>query len=286
MKHLKYFIALLVCPFIFSQGYCQDKDSTEVRVASYNIRYAAEADVKSGNGWDVRKQPIADLMTRHEFDIIGTQEGDSAQLKDLEVLLPDFKYVAHPYGGKGDLHNAAILYKPEKFVLLESDVFWLSETPETPSIGWDATDRRVCQWAKFKEKNTGKVFYFFNAHFYWRKQVAKQESGPLIVSKIKEIAGDLPTFLVGDFNSTPETTQVKAINELLSDSYSVSETPRKGVEGTGFPGGIFQGAPGGRIDYVFVSPGVRVLDYQVISDVYNVDHYPSDHLPVSSLVKF
>src|SRR5690606_7802490 len=102
-------------------------------------------------------------------------------------------YVAHPYGGTGDLHNVAILYNPDKFVLLESDVFWLSETPNVPSTGWDASDRRVCQWAKFKEKNTGKVFYYFNAHFYWRKHTAKQESGPLVVSKIKEIAGELPS---------------------------------------------------------------------------------------------
>ncbi len=286
MRHLKFVIVLLVCQFNFLYGNSQESDSSLVRVASYNIRYAAEADVKTGNGWDVRKKPLADLIIKHEFDIIGTQEGDSAQLKDLEVLLPSFKYIGYPYGGNGDLHNVAIVYKPEKFVLLESDVFWLSETPSVPSIGWDASDRRVCQWAKFKEKNTGKIFYFFNAHFYWRNHLAKQESGPLVASKIKEIAGDFPTVLVGDFNSTPETSQIQAIGDVLSDSYSVSESPRQGVEGTGFPGGIFHGKPIGRIDYVFVRPGIRVLDYHVISDVYNSDHYPSDHLPVSCLVKF
>ena len=286
MKNLKYIIVLLVCQFNFLHGNSQDIDSAIFRVASYNIRYAAKADVESGNGWDIRKKPVADLILRHEFDLVGTQEGDSAQLKDLEILLPTFKYVAYPYGGKGNLHNVAILYNPEKFVLLESDVFWLSDTPAVPSIGWDASDRRVCQWGKFKEKKTGKIFYFFNTHFYWRKYIAKQESGPLIKSKIKEIAGDSPVILVGDFNSTSETPQINTINEVLSDSHAISESPRQGIEGTGFPGGVFQGAPGGRIDYVFVSPSIRVLDYHVISDVYNVDHYPSDHLPVSCLIKF
>lgn len=258
-----------------------------IRVATYNIRYAAEADEQTGNGWNIRKGPLSQLIKRHGFDIIGTQEGNSNQLNDLKGLLPAFDIVAHPYGGKGDLHNVAILYRKNLVEPVASGVFWLSETPDYPSIGWDADDRRICQWAKFKEKQSGNEFYVFNTHFYWRKQTARQNSGPLLAEKISQIAGNAAFVVVtGDFNSLPATSQIQALKGLLKDCHDVTETTREGAEGTGFPGGVFQGDPGGRIDYVFVSPQIRVLDYKVLSDTYGQKRYPSDHLPVTSFLKF
>lgn len=286
MIHIRLVFTVVACAIGIGITQAKINQKTSFRVAAYNIRYAAEADEKTGNGWDLRKGPLARLVTQHDFDIVGTQEGNSRQLEDLKKLLPAFDIVSHPYGGKGDLHNAAIFYKKELFELIDSGVFWLSETPEVPSIGWDATDRRVCNWAKFKDKRSGKKFYFFNAHFYWRKHIAKQESGPLMARKIKEIAGDTPVIVTGDFNSRPETPQIAAIKKIVNDAYDVTMTAKQGAEGTGFPGGVFQGDPGGRIDYIFVSPKIRVLDYKVLSDRYNDDRYPSDHLPVTSLIEF
>lgn len=261
--------------------------SASFRVAAYNIRYDAEMDTESGNAWDVRKQALARLVRQHAFDVFGTQEGDDRQMKELKDMLPGFDMVLHPYGGKNDSHNAGIMYRVDRFELLDQGVFWLSETPEVPSIGWDATDRRICNWAKFREKYSGREFYFFNAHFYWRLQEAKEQSGPLIATKIKEIAGETPVILVGDLNSRPETPQIAAIKQVMKDAYDVTKTARQGVDGTGFPGGVFQGMPSGRIDYVFVSPQIHVYDYKVLSDTYNGDdRYPSDHLPVTSYIEF
>lgn len=255
------------------------------RVASYNIRYQAEADERSGNGWAVRKEPLAALIKRHGFDLIATQEGNTQQLGELKELLPGYAYLGSPYGGpEGSLHNCATFYRTDSFEVLDSGVFWLSETSEIPSIGWDASDRRICFWTKFKERATGKAFFLFNTHFYWRKHTARERSGPLVARKIKEIAGQQPVILMGDFNSTSETTQIKAIKELLSDASEVTTRPVTDVKGTAFPGGVFQGEPGARIDYIFVSPHFIVKDYKVISDMYNVNRYPSDHLPVSSKI--
>lgn len=256
------------------------------RVASYNIRYAAQMDVESGNAWEIRKEPLARLVKQHGFDIFGSQEGKPEQMKDLLELLPGFDAVGHPDGENGIRYNVAILYKTNRFELLDSGVFWLSETPDVPSIGWDATDRRICNWAKFREKFSGKEFYFFNTHFYWRKHIARENSGPLIAKRIKEIAGDTPAVVTGDFNSRPETSQIAAVKEVVNDAYDVTKTERQGVEGTGFPGGVFQGDPGGRIDYVFVSPHITVYDYKVLSDIYGDNRYPSDHLPVTSFIEF
>ncbi|MCT1525619.1 endonuclease/exonuclease/phosphatase family protein [Sphingobacterium hotanense] len=259
---------------------------TRIKVSAYNIRYNANADVKGGNGWDIRKKPLAELIEKHGFEIVGTQEGDKQQMSDLRTLLPAFEQVSYPYGGKGDLHTAAILYKKDRFEVLDQGVFWLSETPDEPSMGWDATDRRICSWAKFKEKKSGKTFYFFNVHFYWRLEVAKRESGPLMVRKIKEIAGDAPAVCVGDFNSTSETSQILAMKASMQDAYDATETTRKGIEDTNLGGGNFLGPAKGRIDYIFVSKNIRVKDYEVYSDRYNGDRYPSDHLPLASTIEF
>jgi endonuclease/exonuclease/phosphatase family metal-dependent hydrolase len=258
--------------------------SDEFRVAAFNIRYNAEADEKSGNGWELRKGPVAQVIMDHQFDVVGTQEGDGKQLEDLKALLPGYEYLGHPYGGRGDLHNAATFYRSSLFDVMDSGVFWFSETPDEPSVGWDASDRRIAHWTKFKVKATGKVFFFFNVHFYWRLEEAKRESGPLLVRKIKEIAGEAPVICVGDFNSTDETSQIQAVKSFLGDAYEQTLMPRQGAENTNMGGGVFRGEPTNRIDYIFVSPQIQVKDYKVLSDRYDGDRYPSDHLPVTSLV--
>jgi len=257
----------------------------EFRVAAFNIRYNAEADEKSGNGWGLRKRPVAKVILDHRFDIVGTQEGDAQQLEDLKALLPGYEYLGHPYGGQGDLHNAATFYKNSLFEVLDSGVFWFSETPDEPSVGWDASDRRIAHWTKFQVKATGKTFFFFNVHFYWRLEEARKQSGPLLIRKIKEIAQDEPVICVGDFNSTEETAQIQAIKSFLGDAYEQTQSPREGVEHTNLGGGVFQGEPKNRIDYVFVSSQIQVTDYKVLSDQYDGGRYPSDHLPVTSLIR-
>lgn len=260
--------------------------SVSFRAATYNIRYDAAADKTTGNHWDARKEAVAKLILKHGFDIVGTQEGMTKQVIELKKLLPGFDYIGHPYGGKNDHHNAAILFRTNQFELMDAGVFWLSETPDVPSIGWDANDRRICQWAKFKEKKSGEVFFYFNTHFFWRLKVARAESGPLIARKIAEIAGDHPVICVGDFNSTAETSQITVLKAELLDAYNASKNGRKGVTDTNLGGGVFQGNPKDRIDYILVSKNIAVTDYEVYSDNYNGDRYPSDHLPVSCIVSF
>lgn len=284
---LAFFCSAFTYPSLVNPVTSTGMDSVEIKVSTFNIRYNAQADIDSGNGWSLRKQPVANLIKTHGFEIVGTQEGDRDQMADLQGLLPTFGMISYPYGGaNGDLHTCGILYKKDRFELLEQGVFWLSQTPDEPSLGWDATDRRICTWAKFKEKKSGKTFFYFNAHFYWRLQEAKRESGPLIVRKIKEIAADSPSICVGDFNSTSQTPQIAALKVLLNDSFDVSKGVKKGPEDTNLGGGNFLGPAKGRIDYIFLSKFIAVQDYEVYPNQYNGNRYPSDHFPVSCTIKF
>jgi len=249
----------------------------EIRVATYNLRMDTPSD--GMNAWKHRRENVKALICYHDFDIIGTQEGFVHQLKDL-CEMSGWAYTgAGRNDGRDGGEHSAIFYKTGRFKLLDSGDFWLSETPDKPGKGWDATCcNRICSWAKFKDVHTKKVFFVFNVHFDHQGVVARKESGKLMVQKIREIAGNAPVIFTGDLNSTPETEQVQTIQTILNDSYRVTAMPPYGPVGT-FNGFRFDAALKERIDYIFVSRQFSVLKYAVLTDALE-QRYPSDHLPV------
>lgn len=255
----------------------------EFNVASFNIRYDAAADAKQGDGWNERKGDVAQVVLTHDFDIVGTQEGTKKQIEDMKQMLPDYDCTGHPYGGKsGKSHTATIFYKREMFELLEDGTFWYSPTPEVESIGWDATDLRLCHWGKFRHKPSDKEFYFFNSHLYWRLRVAREHSGEVHNQMTRKIAGESPIISVGDFNSLETEKQMQDIMAVYGDALRLTATPAIGCENTNLGGGNFIIAPHNRVDFIFVSDDIVVNNFKTIEDKRENGHYPSDHLPVVS----
>ena len=270
----KVLLSILLAVFVFGT-YAQ----SPLNVATYNLRYNNPKDGE--NAWPHRKQYVEALIRYHAFDIFGTEEGLIGMLDDLSSM-KEYAWIGKGRDdGKQAGEHSAIFYRKDRFELLNHGDFWLSKTPGKPSYGWDATgNRRICTWGKFKDKTDSKEFYFFCVHFDDQGVVARQESGRLMVKKIKEIAGDkYPIFCVGDFNSTPETDQIQRMQSLLRDSRKISLMPPYGPVGT-FEGFNYASAPlKNRIDYIFVNHKIKILNYAVLTDSY--DHrYPSDHLPV------
>ncbi|WP_138989467.1 endonuclease/exonuclease/phosphatase family protein [Larkinella sp. C7] len=273
---MKQTILLLLCTFLITQDGFSQKD-TPITIATYNIRYNTKND--GINAWPNRKEEVKALIRFHEFDIFGTQEALRDQLDGIAEL-PEFAFFgAGRDDGQQAGEHSAIFYKKDRFEILKSGNFWLSETPDKPGKGWDATCcNRICSWAQFRDKTTKKKFYFFSVHFDHQGVKARQESGKLMVQRIKEIAKDEPVVLVGDLNSTPETEQVKAIETILSDSYKATAQPPYGPVGT-FNSFKFDAPMKNRIDYIFVKKGIDVLKYGVLTDAKD-QRYPSDHQPV------
>lgn len=269
----KLILTLLVCCF----GIQLTAQENALNIASYNIRYNNTGD--GINAWPNRKDNVKALIRYHEFDIFGIQEGLIGQVKDIAELTEFAYYGKGRDDGKEGGEHSVIFYKKERFQLLASGDFWLSDTPDVPGKGWDATCcNRICSWVKLRDKVTKKEFFFFNVHFDHQGVQARRESGKLMVKKIKEIAKNKPVICTGDFNSTPETEQIKEMQALLKDSYEVTELPPYGPEGT-FNAFKFDAPMKNRIDYIFVSAGIRVLKYGVLTDAKN-QLYPSDHQPV------
>ena len=136
---------------------CHPDKKTTFTAASYNLRTANSADSLQGDGWGNRCPIIARLVQFHEFDIFGTQEGLRHQLDSLKTSLPKYDYIGVGRNdGKKKGEHAAIFYRIDKFELLEHGDFWLSETPEKPSVGWDAVLPRICTWGHLIYKVTTK----------------------------------------------------------------------------------------------------------------------------------
>lgn len=258
--------------------------SDTLRIASYNVRIAVDGGTKA---WSSRKQHVADIIKdKYDFDLFGVQElRDTDQENGLMAYLTEYSVFS-----KGRNNNAgsagerlAIVYKTARFERIKSGFFFLSETPDAASIGWDAKLNRICLWAKMRDKLNNQEFYFFCAHFDHVGVIARRESANLVLSKIEEMNGveKLPVFFVGDFNCQPD--KIPILN-LIAGGLRDSRTIPAATNITG-PVGTTNGwdkNPSGldnRIDYVFVNDEVDILSYTTITNKYS-DVYPSDHFPV------
>lgn len=259
--------------------------SQELTVASFNIRF--ETDRDTGNLWKDRRPFVNSLIRFHDFDIFGIQEGLLNQLDDISAGLPAYSRWGKGRddgGTKGE--HAAVFYKKERFTRLNQGDFWLSETPDRPSLGWDATCcNRICSWVYLQDKKSGRKFYFFNVHFDHQGVEARKESSKLILKKISEIAGNEPTILTGDLNGshTSEWYLTLANSGVLKDTYTQVQFPY--ANNASFNG--FTGTKGNNdiIDHIFTTRHFSVQRWGLLTDTYH-GKYPSDHFPVMADLKF
>lgn len=261
---------LFFCAQIFAQ---------KLTIGTYNLRNDNSGDV--GNLWAQRSPIVANLLRFHQFDIFGIQEGFKNQVDDINAALPEY---AH-YGkgrddGKEGGEHSSIFYRKDKFKLLKKGDFWLSETPDKPGLGWDATCcNRICTWIYLQDLRSGKKFYYFNAHFDHQGKIARVESSKLVLSKIKEIAGNEPAVFTGDLNGghDSEWYLTLAKSGLLTDTYTQVEYPYANNSSFNSFGKDIDGE--GIIDHVFVTKDFKASRWGILTDTYH-GKYPSDHFPV------
>lgn len=256
-----------------------------INVLTYNIKYDNPKD--SLNHWDNRKGFLISQLNFYAPDIFGTQEGLIHQLKDIEKGLDGYTFFGIGRdNGDDEGEFSAIFYHPDKVILLRENTFWLSNTPEKPSKGWDAAIKRICTYGLFKTKDMGQQFYVFNTHFDHIGKMAREESAKLILAKIKELNPNrFPVILMGDFNLESSSTGIQLILEQMQDTHVVAGHNSHGPEGT-FNGFDFNVPVKRRIDYIFVGKGnFNVIKSGILSDSEDC-RYPSDHFPVYTELNF
>jgi endonuclease/exonuclease/phosphatase family metal-dependent hydrolase len=253
-------------------------------VATYNLRYDNPGD--SLDLWKNRLPVMADLIQLYDFDIFGTQEGLNHQLEDLKKEMTGYSYIGigRDDGNKKGEYSA-IFFKVDKFKLITGGNFWLSAVTDKPNKGWDAAFPRICTWGEFKDLESQKSFFLFNVHFDHLGEIARKESAKLMVEMVKKIAGKSQAILCGDFNFNENHESYALIKSsgILNDAYDLA--------GLRFePSGTFNAFditthPVGRIDHLFLTPGIQVLRYGILTNTYH-GRYPSDHFPVFAEIIF
>ncbi|NTS39798.1 endonuclease/exonuclease/phosphatase family protein [Flavisolibacter sp. BT320] len=271
----------LVAAFFFLM--VSNINAQKIIVGTFNIRYANTRD--TGNLWADRAPIVSNLIRFHEFDILGVQEGLINQLNDISEALPEYaRYGKGRDDGKEAGEHSAIYYKKDRFTLLKSGDFWLSETPDQPGKGWDATCcNRICSWVYLQDKVTKKRFYTFNVHFDHQGVVARKESSKLILAKMQEIAGQSPALLTGDFNGGRESEwyQTLATSPLLTDAYTQVKFP---YANNSSMNGFRTPRSNAVIDHIFVTKQFATSKWGILTDTY-FGKYPSDHFPVLAVVE-
>ncbi len=267
-----------------------------LRVMSFNIRYGTAPDGE--NAWEHRQDLLVETILAFDPDLLGTQECLQSQAEFLQARLPGRGFVGVGRDdGRQAGEMAAIFYRAERFEKLAEGYFWLSETPDlVASKSWDAALTRIVSWVRLLDESSGREFVFFNTHFDHMGQVARRESAALLAQKARQIAGDLPILLTGDFNADADPIIDGPYRVLLGVSGPASEAwvrftdsyrtihPRRAKDECTF--NSFTGDTAGpRIDWILTSPGWKVLQAD-IDRTQRDGRYPSDHFPVTAVVTF
>jgi endonuclease/exonuclease/phosphatase family metal-dependent hydrolase len=268
-------VAVIVC-FCLASLF---SNAQTLKIMTYNIRLDIDSDKE--NNWTHRKNFFNGQIQFYTPDIFGIQEAKPNQVLDIATALPQYSYVGIGRDGVGKGESSNIFYAKEIFKVIESNTFWLSATPESISMGWDAACNRVCSYALLKNKQTNNMIWVFNTHLDHIGEEARTKGLELILSKIEKLnTNKYPVVLMGDFNSEPETERIIKLKKIMNDAKTISKEKPFGPYGT-FNNFKYNEASTHLIDYIFLSKSnaITVQKYAVLSDAKDLK-YPSDHFPV------
>ena len=246
-----------------------------MRIMSFNIRCG---DVGKET-WEDRIGIVSQTMLESEADSIGVQEATPEWMAALKETIGE-KY-AYVGVGRDDGDNegeySAVFYLKDKYEVVDSDTFWLSETPDTPSFGWDAACRRVCTWVQLKDKETGKEYVHMNTHFDHVGISARKNSVEMIIDKAKTFT-DIPVVFTADMNVVQGSTNY---NQFVDSGYfrdtkfATSDTMNYCTYHDTKP----ESHKDDVIDYVMINDGFDALSYRVVTE--GIDgRFVSDHYPI------
>jgi len=281
-----YFYFILLLLFI-NAGCSRDSYKDSIKVMTFNIRYDNPRD--SINAWPNRASMVSDFIKDEKPDLLGMQEALVHQYEYLDSALQDYGSVGvgRSDGAKAGEMNP-VFFRKERFDLVRTKTFWLSETPEVPgSQAWGAGLPRIVTWIEVVNKLNKEHIFYFNTHFAHDSDSARIMSSKLLLTKVDSISSGNKFIITGDFNMLPSSTGYSILTgpaesvPILRDSYVISE---KNPYGPVYTFNGFSDKPGnGRIDYIFVKDGLKVLEHKtIIKKEHNV--FISDHWPVEAVI--
>lgn len=250
----------------------EPKSEDTLRIMSFNIRCTNVG----RDTWEDRIGIVTDTMVNSKADSIGVQEATPEWMATLKETLTDYDYVGVARDdGKNQGEYSAVFYLKDKYNLVDSGNFWLSETPEKPSLGWDAACIRICTWAVLENKETKEQYVHVNSHFDHEGIKAREESVKMILAHIEEYK-DLPVVFTADMNVVEGSDNYVQFTKVLHDTkYQAKDTMDYLTYHDTKPSKYEDEI----IDYVMVNDNFNALTYKVVTAGVD-ERYVSDHFPV------
>ena len=269
--------------------------TSALRVGSYNVRNSW-GDRGTANAWNERKADLVALVKSLDLDVFGMQEVNPDQAQYFREQLADWEFVGdHREADRISGEASPVFYRKSRFEPLKTGTFWLSETPDVPaSKSWGTACTRVCSYLVLRDRRTERTFCFANTHTDHISAEAREKGMLLIIERMREFGAGSPIIFTGDHNCPHDAAPAVAVRKVLNDARDLCSTPDPGPVNTyhGFgkhlaAADFKDGDPNGlRIDYIYVSDGVKVLDFRTIGDRRpGSDLFPSDHFPVTATVE-
>lgn len=282
MRKLTLIIAAVLMALPFTVSAQKPTRDYDLKVMSYNIRMGVAKD--GTNSWEYRYPATALMLQDQMPDVFGVQEAFEFQIRFIEDNFADYDSVGVGRdNGKSEGEFMSIFWNKKTVKMVKWGTFWLSETPEKPSKGWDAACKRTATWALMKDKNTGKMFYFVNTHLDHRGSEARRQGLNLIVSRIDEInQKGYPMVLTGDFNMKPDDAALTGLEQRMQSARKIA--PKTDNHATLNLWG--KGKADMVIDYIYVSGFSACPEYHTVNEKYGQWKYISDHYPVYAKLIF
>ena len=285
----KTFIYIIIAILFVPAGCGGRADKNAISVMTLNIRYDNPRD--SMNAWPNRAEMATGFIKDVKPDLLGVQEVLWHQYVYLDSALTDYTSVGvgRSDGARGGEMNP-VFFRNDRFSMVRTITFWLSGTPEVPgSMGWGANLPRIVTWMELVDKIDDTHIFFFNTHFAHDSDSARIMSSKILLDEVAKISGDFPFVITGDLNMLPSSIGYSVLTgpaesvPLMMDAFVISQGKPEGPSYT-FNG--FNDEPGrGRIDYVFVRNGMRVLEHKTHLKKER-EVFISDHWPVSAAVTY
>ena len=241
-----------------------------LNIISFNIRCVGDPD---GNSIPERAPRLQKIISIYGADIIGFQEFRPAWEPYITEYYSDQYDMFNKYrSSTTDIESSPILWRKDKFDCIKTGYFWLSDTPEVESKGWDEKYNcyRMCAYVILREKSTGMQFTFMNTHFGFGDK-GQVDSANLIHCYSQKIS-DLPTCIVGDFNMVPDSPGYAAMTKHFTDVNTATVNDMR----TTYHGYHPEKISNAHIDFCFINSAITPVTQKIIDE--QVDgKFPSDH---------
>ena len=272
--------ALMMLP-IAVKAQKTDGGNEGLKVMSYNIRLGSADD--GTNSWYLRYKATQQMLEDQKPDVFGVQEALEYQVRYIEEMCGYESVGVGREDGKKEGEFMSIFWNKKKVSMLKWGTFWLSETPQKPSKGWDAACFRTATWALMKDKKTGEKFYFVNTHLDHKGKEAQKKGLKLIVEKIAQINPDgYPMVLTGDFNIRPDNANLVELDSKMQSARKIADKSDNHNTFNGWG----KAKDDNIIDYIYISGFSSCPEYQTVTKRYDNRKFVSDHYPIFARLIF